>query len=69
MANTPTGAVRIDPALADAARERIGEPDLSFSVLARVGIGVLAGLPVHEALARAQTRRGPKPRPAADGVR
>lgn len=62
MANTPAAGVRIDPALADAARERIGQPDLPFSVLARVAIGALAGLPLSEALARAQARRGPKPK-------
>jgi hypothetical protein len=63
MANTPCGTVRVDPVLVDTARERLGDPDLSFAVLARVGICVLAGLPMPEALARAQSpRRGPKPK-------
>lgn len=62
MANTPSTGVRIDPARADAARARIGQPDLPLSVLARTAIAFLAGLPVSEALAEAYMRPGPKPR-------
>jgi hypothetical protein len=62
MANTPSAGVRIDPALADAARERLGRPDLPLAVLARTAIAHLAGVPVPEALAKAHTRPGPKPK-------
>lgn len=58
MANTPSTGLRIDPALAAAARERIGQPDLPMSVVVRTGLGVLAGLPVDEALDRAHARPG-----------
>jgi hypothetical protein len=58
MAATPTLGLRLDPALMDAARERIGQPDLSATLLIRTGLGVLAGLPVDEALTQAYARPG-----------
>jgi hypothetical protein len=65
MANTPSAGVRVDPAVAEAARARIGQPDLPLSVLARVGLLVLSGLSIAEALAKAQARPGPKPKAEA----
>jgi hypothetical protein len=53
--------VRISPEEADAARARIGQPDLPLSVLVRAALAVLAGLPPGEALAKAWRRRGPEP--------
>ena len=66
MANTPSAGVRVDPALADAARERLGQPDLPLSVLARAALAYLAdpSLSPREALGKAQARPGPKPKPA-----
>jgi hypothetical protein len=58
VANTPRIGARLDPALTDAAREGIGRPDLPLSLLIRTGLGVLAGLPVDEALAQAHARPG-----------
>jgi hypothetical protein len=57
--------MRIAPELVDAARRGVGEPDVSLSVLVRAGLAVLAGLPVREALAKAQARPGPKPKAGA----
>lgn len=57
--------MRIAPELVDAARRGVGKPDVSLSVLVRAGLAVLAGLPVGEALATAQTRPGPKPKAGA----
>jgi hypothetical protein len=54
--------MRIPPELAEAARARVGQPDLALSVLVRAGLAVLAGFAVKDALAAAQTQRGPKPR-------
>jgi hypothetical protein len=65
MPNTPSAGVRVDPALADAARARIGEPDLPLSVLARVGLLVLSGLSIADAVAKARARPGPKPKVSA----
>jgi hypothetical protein len=65
MANTPHTALRVPPELIDAARARVGEPDVPVSVLVRAGLAVLAGLTVREALKSAQARPGPKPRAGA----
>jgi hypothetical protein len=54
--------MRVPPELIDAARARVGQPDLPLSVLVRAGLAVLAGLTVREALRTAQARPGPKPR-------
>lgn len=62
MANTPKVAPRVPPELLDAARKGADAPDVSVAVLVRAGLLVLAGLTVHEALAKAQARPGPKPR-------
>jgi hypothetical protein len=58
MANAPSTGLRIDPALTAAARAAIGKPDLPTALLVRTGLGVLAGLPVDEALARAYAKPG-----------
>jgi hypothetical protein len=65
VAVTPNTALRIPPELVEAARERVGTPDMPVTVLVRAGLAVLAGLPVREALRTAQTRPGPKPRTGA----
>jgi hypothetical protein len=67
MANTPSAGVRVDPALANAARERLGQPDLPLGVVVRTGLAVLAGLSVSDALRSAQARPGPKPRTGSAG--
>ena len=58
MATTPSTGLRISPALAAAAREKIGQPDLPMAMLVRTALGVLAGLPVDEALAQAYAKPG-----------
>jgi hypothetical protein len=65
VAITPLVAARVPPELADAARAGVGNPDLALSVLVRAGLAVLAGYTVKDALASAQTQRGPKPRTGA----
>jgi hypothetical protein len=44
MANTPQVVVRIPPALAEAARAKIGRPDAGASELVRYALAKLAGL-------------------------
>lgn len=58
MANTPSTGLRLNRSLTDAAREGIGQPDIPLAVLVRTGLGVLAGLPVDEALDQAYARPG-----------
>ena len=65
MAETQHVGMRIPPELVDAARQGARAPDASLSVLVRAGLAMLAGLPVREALAKAQTRPGPKPKAGA----
>jgi hypothetical protein len=62
MANTPQIAPRVPRELIEAARDGVGEPDASISVLVRAGLAVLAGMTVAEALSSARARPGPKPR-------
>jgi hypothetical protein len=62
VANTPHAGFRIPLELIDAARQGAGAPDAPVSQLVRAGLAVLAGLPVPEALAKAHTRPGPKPK-------
>lgn len=64
MSNTRQMPVRVAPELEAAARS--GSPELAslpFATLARVGLAVLAGMSVPEALKAAHTRPGPKPKP------
>jgi hypothetical protein len=65
MPETPYVGARVTPELIDAARRNIREPDVSLSVLVRAGLLALAGLSVREALAKAQTKPGPKPKAGA----
>jgi hypothetical protein len=69
MAETQHVGMRIPPELVDAARRGASAPDASLSVLVRAGLARLAGLPVHEALATAQARPGPKPKAQATNGR
>jgi len=67
MADTPRVTVRVAPELTDAARAAVGHPGLDVAVLVRAALIFLAdpSLPPREALARAQTRPGPKPKAEA----
>jgi hypothetical protein len=67
MANTPKVAPRVPPELLDAARKGAGAPDAPVAVLVRAALIFLAdpGLSPREALAKAQTRPGPKPKAGA----
>ena len=61
--NTPLRTVRVSVPLESAARR--GAPGLAaldFATLARVGLAVLAGMSVPEAIEAARTRSGPKPK-------
>jgi hypothetical protein len=56
--------MRISSELVDAARRGVGEPDVSLSVLVRAALAKLADpeLSIGQALAKARTRPGPKPK-------
>jgi hypothetical protein len=59
--NTPQRYVRIEPELEQAARAVAPElAELDHSTLLRVGLLVLAGHPVQDALPLAKRKRGPK---------
>jgi hypothetical protein len=63
MAETPLRTVRVPVPLESAARR--GAPELAaldFATLARVGLAVLAGMAVPEAIKAVRTRPGPKRR-------
>jgi hypothetical protein len=59
--NTPSRTVRVSGSVESAARR--GAPELAaldFTTLARVGLFVLAGMSLPEAIEAARTRPGPK---------
>jgi len=63
MANTRRAVARIPEGLEAAARASSPElAALDMSMLLRVGLAVLAGHPVPDALDVARAKRGPKPR-------
>jgi hypothetical protein len=66
MPNSPVIGARIPPEIEQEARRR--DPalaDLDGPTLVRVGLLVLAGYGIAEALSKARMRSGPKPRGAA----
>jgi hypothetical protein len=66
MAETPLRTVRVPAWLESDARS--ARPDLAaldFATLARVGLAVLAGMTVPQAIKAQRTRPGPKPREGA----
>jgi hypothetical protein len=66
MAETPLRTVRVPVPLESAARKAAPElAALDFATLARVGLAVLAGMKVPEAITAVRTRPGPKPREGA----
>jgi hypothetical protein len=66
MAQTRTVTARVPESLEKRARASAPElAALDMSTLLRVGLAVLGGLPVGEALRKAQARPGPKPKASA----
>jgi hypothetical protein len=65
VAVTPNAVVRVPPELADEARARVGQPDVSLSVLLRAGLAMVAGYALGDALALARSRPGPKSKAGA----
>jgi hypothetical protein len=62
MAETPLRTVRVPAPLESAARRTPELAALDFATLARVGLAVLAGMAVPEAIKAVRTRPGPKRR-------
>ncbi len=64
VAETQHVGMRIAPELVEAARRRVSDPEVSLSVLVRAALIKLADpeLRIREALDRARTRPGPKPK-------
>ena len=60
--DTPKVTVRVPPELEEAARRQPGLEDVDLSTLVRVGLLVLAGVAVAEAIRKAGGKPGPKPR-------
>jgi hypothetical protein len=61
MAETPLRTVRVPTELESAARRSSPElASLDFATLARVGLAVLAGHAVRDAITLVRTRPGPK---------
>ena len=59
---TPQRHVRIAPELEAEARAKAGLDDVDISTLVRVGLLVLAGYGIAEAIRKAGMKPGPKPR-------
>jgi len=65
MAETPLRTVRVPAPLESAARRTPELAALDFATLARVGLAVLSGMSVPEAIKAMRTRTGPKPKAGA----
>lgn len=64
MANTPKVGVRVDPEILRAARQAAPElAALNIAHLLRVGLAVLAGDPIGDAVSKMRRRTGPKRQP------
>lgn len=69
VADTPKVGVRVDPEMLTAARRAAPElATVNVAHLLRVGLAVLAGYPVDEAVSKMQRKTGPKRHRAGAGV-